>query len=276
MDLDISICNNIAEKHRLPLQFVVKEHYVYDVLAEVMFATSGEVPGVIFKGGTALNKVYLGELQRFSEDLDFDLDLEAKREEGEKMTLEWLTEYLTKEITKNKTFYKTEMRKVKDTIQIYCKYTNPSPLSGTDTVRIDIAPKNIITENKVEKRKALFAFARQEMRGLWTYSLEDLVARKMHALRTGREGKDFYDVYNALPKCRAMFNPIKRMLQSEESSETPEEFIEKTIENVEGTDYKRLRNLTNPFIPISNRPKDWLELKNDLILKLESINIVSK
>ena len=70
MMVDESICKLIAVREGLPLDFVAKEFYLMDLFAHI--GKSGALNKLIFKGGTALNKVYLGNSSRFSEDLDFD------------------------------------------------------------------------------------------------------------------------------------------------------------------------------------------------------------
>jgi len=273
MELNIEVCRTIAVQYGLPLQYVIKEFHVFDVLGQVA-AYSGRLiqdtdGRIVFKGGTALNKVYLGGMQRFSEDLDFDF--EAEGDKGG-MIISALRDRC-KDLAGNITGYDvSEFRRVKDTIQFYCNYT--SPLGGLkDHVRVDASAKRILSEKPLEIRPAVSFFTKQTVSGFRAYSLEDLVARKLHALNTRSEGKDVYDVSNALSLCGISELPgaIRKMLESEKSGETPRDFLQKTIMNVRNADAKKLRNLSNPFIPLSSRPKDWLELRNDLALRLESL-----
>ena len=263
MQLNLEVCKTIAVQYGLPLQFVVKEFHVFDVLGQIAMITAPSKE-LVFKGGTALNKVYLGKLQRFSEDIDFDLDAQSMSEVRGKC----------REISRKLKGYSIgEMRRVGDTIQFYCGFE--SPLGGSDHVRVDIAAKKILTENPIETRTALSELSVPSplfVTGFFVYSIEDLTARKLHALCTRTEGKDIYDASNALPLCGKMRGAIKKMLESEgKKALAPEAFIEKTISAVRKADHKKLRNLTNPFIPTSSRPKDWLELKNDLLMKLETL-----
>lgn len=55
-----------ARERHLPLNMIEKDY----VLGWVLFGLR-EVPGLVFKGGTALAKVYFPETWRLSEDLDF-------------------------------------------------------------------------------------------------------------------------------------------------------------------------------------------------------------
>ncbi|MFH1750090.1 MAG: nucleotidyl transferase AbiEii/AbiGii toxin family protein, partial [Candidatus Micrarchaeota archaeon] len=256
MEINLEVCKTIAVQFGLPLQYVVKEHYVFDVLGQVTISTAGE-KNFVFKGGTALNKVYLGKMQRFSEDLDFDYGTESLGEVKAKckMIAEKIDGY---EID--------EFRKIGNTVQFYCKYE--SVLGWQDHVRVDIAAKEIITAKPPIIKPAGSSYAQRAVTGFYVYSLEDLAARKMHALRTRTEGKDIYDVFNALPLCGSLERAIEKMLESEGSEENTKGFIENTIAKVKAQDARKIRNLTNPFIPTGNRPKDWNQLKNELVMRL--------
>jgi predicted nucleotidyltransferase component of viral defense system len=257
MEINLEACRSMAVRYGLPLQFIVKEFYVFDVLSQIAAQASSNI---VFKGGTALNKVYLGKLQRFSDDLDFDFGTESIAEVRKRC----------RELSEKIAGYEIpEFRKVGESIQFYCIYE--SPLGGKDHVRVDATAKKIITDMPVVMKPAESSYTQQLVSGFHVYSLEDLVARKMHALRTRSEGKDVYDVYNALPLCGKMENAVRKMLESEVSDEEVGEFLNRTVQAVRKVDYRKLRNLTNPFIPLNNRPKDWLELRNDLVLKLEQL-----
>lgn len=261
MDVDLDVCKSIAIRHGLPLQFVVKEYHVFDVLGQIAGSASKNNAELIFKGGTALSKVYFGKAQRFSEDIDFDLDADIKT-----------VMQIAKEIAKFVEGYEiTEFRKVHNTVQFYCNYENK--LGGKDHVRVDISSKRIITSKPPNAKGATSEFVQSTVMGVRVYEFEDLMARKMNALSDRTEGKDVYDVYVGLPLCKGMGKAIEQMLKSEERTETASQFLQKMINAVKKADYKKLRNLTNPFIPVAYRPKDWLGLKNDLILKLENLKM---
>ncbi|NYZ73659.1 nucleotidyl transferase AbiEii/AbiGii toxin family protein [Candidatus Micrarchaeota archaeon] len=259
MQLNLEVCRTIATQHGLPLQYVVKEFHVFEVLGQ-MTAMIAKSEKTVFKGGTALNKIYLGGMQRFSEDLDFDLEV-AGVEEARRWCMGIAGRLEGYSIG--------EFRIVGDTVQFYCSFD--SVIGGKDHIRVDVAPKRIITSRPLAIKAAESAFTQRSVTGFHVYAIEDLVARKLHALQTRREGKDVYDVSNALPLCGAMRDAIAKMLESEGRDESPAEFIRKTTDSLKAADAVKLRNLTNPFIPAGNRPKDWLELKNDLVLRLERL-----
>src|SRR3989339_947753 len=114
MDINLEVCKTIAIQHGLPLQFIIKEFHLFNVLSQIAAFNPKNNKTLVFKGGTALSKVYLGKAQRFSEDIDFDLD-----EDIEKIMS------FSKELAGTLNEYSiTEFRKVHDTVQFYCNYDN--------------------------------------------------------------------------------------------------------------------------------------------------------
>ncbi|MBI5636138.1 nucleotidyl transferase AbiEii/AbiGii toxin family protein [Candidatus Micrarchaeota archaeon] len=259
MDLNMDVCNSIAIQYGLPRQFVVKEFYVFDVLSQITMAVAPSKQ-LVFKGGTALNKVYLGSLQRFSEDLDFDLDAQGK---------EGLRDFCVGLSKKISGYEITEFRRVRNTMQFDCVYD--TLFGQKDKVRVDVSPKKIIAENPLAVKPVSSLYTSRFATGLYVYSIEDLTARKLNALESRCEGKDVFDASNALPLCANMEGALRKMLESENRLESPAEFVEKAVKKLQSADAKKLGKSTNQFIPQSVRPRDWLELKNDLIFKLESL-----
>lgn len=263
MELDLEICRAIAIRYGLPLQFVFKEFHLMDVISQIATLTIAEPDSLVFKGGTALNKVYFQKMQRFSEDADFDLVAENAKKE--------LRVFSRKLADGIKGYRIGEFRMVHSTMQFYCAYD--TPLGEIDNVRIDIAPKKLLTAKPLENRQIASEFTHSSISSIRIYSIEDLTARKLNALATREEGKDLYDVNMALPMCskHVLKAAIGLMLESEIVDETVEMFMQKTIARLKKRDSGKMRNLTNLFIPVANRPKNWEELKNDLSVKLEDM-----
>jgi predicted nucleotidyltransferase component of viral defense system len=65
------LCESISLKTNFPSLLLEKDYY----LTKVLIALSKQDLGIIFKGGTCLNKCYLG-FYRLSEDLDLKLKQE--------------------------------------------------------------------------------------------------------------------------------------------------------------------------------------------------------
>ncbi len=263
MKLDIEVCRAIAIQNGLPLQFVIKEFYLMNALAQVTRFVSKNPDALVFKGGTALSKVYLHEAQRFSEDLDFDLVTKNAKAE--------LTAFCKSLAADMKDMDIVEFRKVNDTMQFYCFYE--TPLGGKGHIRIDVSPKKLLTAKPLETMPAVSGFAHASVTGFKVYSIEDLTARKLNALAARAEGKDVYDVYFALPLCNLpiLKKAISLALKSEGGELKSEALIQKARIALEKRDVRKLRNLTNPFIPLARRPKNWAELLEDLKIRLGAL-----
>ncbi len=263
MKLDLEVCRAIAIRYGLPLQFVFKEFHLMDVISQIAALTVLEPNSLVFKGGTALSKAYLQKMQRFSEDADFDLVTENARKD--------LHDFCKKLAVGIKGYTIAEFRRIRSTMQFYCNYE--TPLGGMDHIRIDIAPKKLLTAKPLESRQIISEFTQSSISGMRIYPIEDLTARKMNALATRTEGKDVYDVHAALPMCskRVLKTAIELMLESEDDGSTAEVFLQKAILRLKKSNPKKMQNITNPFIPVINRPKNWEELKNDLLTKLDAL-----
>ncbi len=263
MKLDLEVCRAIAIRYGLPLQFVFKEFHLMDVISQIASLTILEPNSLVFKGGTALSKVYLQKMQRFSEDADFDLVTENARKD--------LPDFCKKLADGIGGYKIAELRRIRFTMQFYCEYE--TPLGGIDHVRVDVASKKLLVAKPLENRQIVSEFTQSSISGMRIYSIEDLTARKMNALATRAEGKDLYDVHAALPMCskKALKTAIELMLESEDTNDTAEVFLQKAIHRLKTSNPKKMRNITNPFIPAANRPKNWEELKNDLLLKFEAL-----
>jgi predicted nucleotidyltransferase component of viral defense system len=120
---------------------------------------------------------------------------------------------------------------------------------------------------------ARFLIANATLAGISTYSLEDLMARKLHALFERKEGKDIYDIALVIDKIekRKLLSSLKEVLRSEKKKISSKKFIEKLISDLKNVDCKKIRNITNPYIPLANRPKEWKILIDTLIDNLEKL-----
>ena len=251
---DLDVCKVLAIKHGLPLQFIIKDAYLMEALSQIA-AHQEEICAPVFKGGTALNKIHLGGMQRFSEDLDFDVEGDAKSA-------------CMKAAAALSGFRIGEIRKVGKTWQFDCGFES---LLGKDNVRVDIARKPLIASEGFANASVSSPFSQKSVAGVRAYSLNDLVARKLFALESRAEGKDLYDAHSALPLCKGMGNAIGKMLESEAKGSSVDEFLKHAVEKVRRTDPKKAGNLCNPFIPSKNRPKSWQILKNELATMLFAI-----
>ncbi len=258
---DIDVCKSISARIGLPLDFIAKEFYLFNLMEGIK--DGGFFSGLIFKGGTALNTIYMDNL-RFSEDLDFDLSKDIQDRE--------MPHYINQIISAIRGFYSTESRRVGQTYMIDFVYS--SPLGRKDRVRLDIRvgtkhatvkpPGPSVMKSKITN---------QSIGGVLAYGFEDLLARKMNALASRMEGKDMFDVANSIKKAdlKLLKKAVKYALEDDSKTISVSDFIEGIVQKLATADYSRIMKLTNPYIPIASRPKDWRILSADLMEDIKKL-----
>ena len=70
----IKLFEYLAEKHKFSVKLLEKDYHLTRILHKI---SECRIKNLVFKGGTCLNKCYLG-FYRLSEDLDFVLNQDVK------------------------------------------------------------------------------------------------------------------------------------------------------------------------------------------------------
>ena len=164
------ILEETARKKRLFNKEYIEKDYFQDLL---LFNIYKQTNLLIFKGGTALSKLY--GLQRFSEDLDFTLMGDTNIEETIRKALLNINNSYIKKIKRLKIAFKG----------IITKY---------NTVRIDINLKNIILE-KFNVKNYVSSYPDINPFNLRVLSLKEIVAEKIHSLLNRESARDLYDLF---------------------------------------------------------------------------------
>lgn len=224
------------------MQFTIKEFHMYDLFSKILSA-GWDLPLV---GGTAINKIYLVGEERVSEDLDFELygkrKLELPKVEGFSI--------------KGPFTYRRNIRFEAEYIEDRIK----------DKIRIDvnIKPKSHV---KIINKSVVF-LTQNTIANVNTFSLEALVARKLLAMTRRTDGKDFYDLWHAIPKTDC--NSIKKEIKWIEKLEKINHMIPELKSRIEKTDPTELSKFNN-YIPIQRRP-DWKLIKKDVLTLIETLS----
>ena len=156
-----------AAKAGLGFQFVVKEAFLFELME--VFAEKD----FVLKGGTAINKGFLENRQRFSEDLDFDTEYKKDWVEGFVRSLGWKVK---------KEFY------TKHSIGFMLAYS----FNGVeDVVKAEVS---FGVKGQHEKRKVISDFLPVSKR-IEMYTFQELNRQKEEAIEDRREWKDLYDLY---------------------------------------------------------------------------------
>ena len=227
---------------------VEKDYLQHVVLFHIYRNVTNEL---VFNGGTALQKAYA--LNRFSEDLDFDIN--TARSENED-----ILGRIEKGLNSINNFYKSEYKKEKMENSIKYKLKIEGPLfekpRSIQTILLEIS----IRERPIEKPDT--TLITPVFRDLSPYfiiimNINEILAEKVRALMTRRKPRDLYDLYFLLHK-GAIVNRalINRKLELYEKRFLEKEFVS-SINSLEDVWEKELSILMRR-IPEFKEIKDYV------------------
>ena len=170
---------NIGNNKRLENKGHIEKDYFQDIF---LFHLYKETNNFIFKGGTALYKLY--HLPRFSEDLDFSLAENVKDES--------LMETIKKVVNKIEGFSIKDIKELQDSILI--KISCNGVITKYNTLRIDISLKNKIlidydVKNYIPDYIDIPPFSLKVLKP------EEIISEKIHALLNRKKARDLYDLF---------------------------------------------------------------------------------
>lgn len=166
---------SIARKQKLPLGMIEKDFIMTLILREIYNSWFKNI--LVFKGGTALHKLYLHK--RLSVDLDFTA-LDEFNIDAFKNIL--LIKEINSEIRKIGTF--------ENSVSIDLKYI--SLLNYPDSIKIDISlrEKPLLKLKEVVLHSPYFPDF-----PLLAFQIEEMAAEKMRALIQRKRPRDYYDMW---------------------------------------------------------------------------------
>ena len=171
----------IAVREGVP-QAIVEKDIALSV-ALIAIAGSELAKHVVFKGGTAIKKIYFKDA-RFSEDLDFNaIDMDRNG------CMKLLRETLESKLIEGVTFEKVEEEKTAAGLKASVKYIGP--LAQAQRIRFDFSFRENLVKKSVH-REMIDSYGFGSGR-LMVLSLEELFAEKIHALGCRSAPRDLYD-----------------------------------------------------------------------------------
>jgi predicted nucleotidyltransferase component of viral defense system len=187
--------NKIAARFRLKDAQIEKDYILSWILYGISrSATISKV--LVFKGGTALKKVYF-EDYRFSEDLDFTLLDETISNEELLKAFEAVYALVKEEANINLQF-KDSIIHESGSIGFYINYIGPlqGNINSRD-VKVDITRGETL-EYAIETRKVFREYSDlpEESFSLLCYSLSEVLIEKMASLMGRTEPRDLYDFWH--------------------------------------------------------------------------------
>ena len=182
----------LARELDVRLGYAEKNYVNSWILWAIYTSPYGE--NLLFKGGTALSKLYFPETWRYSEDLDFGVEGTYRGSEAEiKGALEDATRAsgIDFEVTKHRELQKTQYPT--HYVDIDIQYN--AVLGQKNTTSLDVMVDEYIAFASVDYRHSYEDVPEFE---LASYSLEEIFAEKLRALYQRSQARDYYDLYRML------------------------------------------------------------------------------
>ena len=183
----LAIKNNVSPE-------IIEKDYFIELVLFYFSKNSSLCDNFVFRGGTALKKVYFPEY-RFSEDLDFVIDSNKEMNVYQEIIIQILqkitTDYPIK-IDKRSIFER-------DRLQLFIIYDIISDIKDIKELKVDILQDYYIPKH--ERKRLLFSYPEFENKNsiLETYALESVVCDKIgRILDVDNEPRDLYDLWYLL------------------------------------------------------------------------------
>lgn len=188
---------SIARKRNLNLNIVEKDY----VLGWLLFGFS-QINSLVFKGGTALSKIYFPEIWRLSEDLDFSL-----LNDDFSMVSERLEE-----------IFKLIEKKSGITLNLKSEFSNPYYLQlkiqynaviGRNWIKIDITKNDLV--DKPIKKSIREVYSDYKDFKIKVESIEEIFCSKLRTVIERKKCRDYFDLWHLIKLCPDL-NKVKNIL----------------------------------------------------------------
>ncbi|MBS3069754.1 nucleotidyl transferase AbiEii/AbiGii toxin family protein [Candidatus Micrarchaeota archaeon] len=175
---------------------IVEKDYFLTLLLDSISSTQILHDSLVFKGGTALRKVYFSTY-RYSEDLDFTLKREFGSDEIKSLFEDALA-YLKKEYNANLRI--KEFNSKSHFTDIKVQFVG---LKGNkNTIALDLSPSEIIVDAPAESK--IFNAYYQKSFSVLAYTLEEITAEKLRSLLQRTRVRDYYDLWHLLTQTKKL------------------------------------------------------------------------
>ena len=183
----LALKNNVSQE-------IIEKDYFIELVLFYFSKDSSLCENLVFRGGTALKKVYFPEY-RFSEDLDFVIDRKKEINVYQDIVIQILqkisSDYPIK-IDKRSMFER-------DRLQLFIIYDIIPDIKGIKELKVDILQDYYIPKH--ERKRLLFSYPEFENKNsiLKTYVLESVLCDKIgRILDVDNEPRDLYDLWYLL------------------------------------------------------------------------------
>lgn len=194
--ISIAELKRIAAKNKVALSVIEKDYALTWILYAL--AKSKFQKRFVFKGGTALRKIYFPDW-RYSEDLDFTITKPFSGEEL-KEVIKTINDYLAK--TMGITIVLKSLHMNPEYAQLKIQFLGP--LHHENTIKFDLSFNELLVLPP-EKKLIFSEYSDQERHFLLVYPLEEILAEKIRSILQRGKTRDYYDVWKIL---KLHFNKI--------------------------------------------------------------------
>ncbi len=190
------------QKFKYPLAIAEKDYFLA-VISKIIFG-SAVADKLIFKGGTALNHVYLPQL-RFSEDLDFSSD-------ATKIELDEI-----KDIFSDFDFLEIKKDYVSNaTIKIEkLQYTGPLGQANSLKIEIDFLQNVVLPPLKLNYENIYGVKTKVRV-----MDIREIAAEKIRAMSDRARYRDYYDFVMIINKLKININEVLNLVKQKEIRKT--------------------------------------------------------
>ncbi len=220
----LSLKNNVSPE-------IIEKDYLIELVLFYFSKSSSLCENFVFRGGTALKKVYFPEY-RFSEDLDFVIDSQKE--------INVYQEIIIKILQKISSDYPIKIDKrsmfERDRLQLFIIYDIIPDIKGIKELKVDILRDYYIPKH--ERKRLLFSYPEFENKNLIleTYALESVICDKIgRILDVDDEPRDLYDLWYLL-KLNLDINIIRKEFKNKYSYEI---IIPNLLREILKDDYKQ-------------------------------------
>jgi predicted nucleotidyltransferase component of viral defense system len=180
----------LANREKLALGTLEKDYVITEILKALSQVTT--LNGLlVFKGGTALRKVYFPDW-RYSEDLDFTVKHDMEKDELRQELDRW---YQQVRLASQVQLTTKMVHKPDGYARVRTQFIGP--LSYPGMIFMDLSFDEPLCLDP-EPRKVLAAPYPSEEQKVLAYPLEELLAEKMRSLLERGKSRDYYDVWRLL------------------------------------------------------------------------------
>lgn len=250
--MDDETIRKLAAKEKIPIGTLEKDYAVTSVLS--LISQFQKINKMVFKGGTALKKVYFNDF-RFSEDIDFTCLEDVSEElysllDSKKSSLDFTVSDIKKETTMGNS------KKFTVKYRGFNNYPN--------NVRVDLSLREKV-QNEVSNLEVLHNYSEIPTFSIPSMTVEEIMAEKVRAVIYSGAPRHLHDL-NYLFAKRILLNPVlvrtKISLYGEDFS------IEKFRESIAAMEKEWVKDLS-PLLP--QDPLPFIEVSTNISQKISEI-----